>query len=357
MFALAALATPTLAQRTVDVWTATLSPKIVSNHPQIYALGCFNLSNLAGTVRCSSTNTLSEDEFTHDSTDYTVTHVALVAPHSPSGGNLAFRLNVGRALNNSFTLIVDGTSFPLADALGTGTNNMTWRSTSLSWTVGTDVSVRLTGPDTNDPPMFSATTADRSVAENTAAGQDVGAVLTATDTDGDMPTNTLEGADAASFDIVTTSGSAQIRTKTGVTYNHEARPTYTVMVKADDGKGGADTVTVTITVTDVNEPPGVPAAPSVAATSGSTTSLDVTWTAPSNTGPAITSYDLQYREGASGNFTDGPQGVTGLSAAIGSLMPDTSHEVQGARHQRRGRRRLVVCGDRADRRPRPLGGW
>ena len=76
------------------------------------------------------------------------------------------------------------------------------------------------------------------------------------------------------------------------------------------------------------DPPGRPAAPSVSATAGSGTSLDVTWAAPSNTGPAITSYDLQYREGTSGNFTTGPQNVTGTSAAIGSLTLNTSYEVQ-----------------------------
>ena len=164
------------------------------------------------------------------------------------------------------------------------------------------------------------------MAENTAAGQNVGAALTATDADSDTLTYTLEGTDAASFDIV--SGSGQIRTRTGVTYNHEAKSTHTVVVKADDGNGGTDTIAVTITVTDVDEPPGQPAAPSVSATAGSTTSLDVTWTAPTNTGPAIASYDLQYRAGTSGNFTNGPQNVTGTSAAIGSLMASTSYEVQ-----------------------------
>ncbi len=39
-------------------------------------------------------------------------------------------------------------------------------------------------------------------------------------------------------------------------------------------------------------------------------------------------YDLQYRQGTSGNFTTGPQNVTGTSASIGSLTPNTSYEVQ-----------------------------
>ena len=40
-----------------------------------------------------------------------------------------------------------------------------------------------------------------------------------------------------------------------MTYDHEAKPRYTVTVKADDSNGGTDTIEVTITVTDVNEAP------------------------------------------------------------------------------------------------------
>ena len=182
----------------------------------------------------------------------------------------------------------------------------------------------------NSDPTFPMSTAARSVVENTAGGQNVGAVLTASDSDGDTLTYTLEGTDAASFelDTTTTPGSAQIQTKTGVSYDHEVKSSYTVEVKADDNNGGTASVTVTITITDVNEPPGRPAAPTVMATAGSTTSLDVSWNAPTNTGPNIDNYDLQYREGTSGGFTDGPQDVTGTSAAIPSLDAGTSYQVQ-----------------------------
>ena len=113
--------------------------------------------------------------------------------------------------------------------------------------------------------------------------------------------------DASSFSIVSTSG--QIRTRPGVTYDYETTPSYTVIVKADDGNGGTDTVTVTIDLTnDVNERPLAPATPRVTATPGTPDSLTVSWSAPSNTGrPDISSYDLQYREGTSGDFTPGPQ--------------------------------------------------
>ena len=84
----------------------------------------------------------------------------------------------------------------------------------------------------------------------------------------------------------------------------------------------------TITLTNVIEPPDRPAAPSVTATAGTTDSLSVNWTAPSNTGPAIDNYDLQYREGTSGSWINGPQNVSGTSATIGSLTTSTSYQVQ-----------------------------
>ena len=255
--------------------------------------------------------------------------VTWTAPTNTGPAIASYDLQYREGTSGSFTAgpqNVTGTSAAIASLMANTSHQVQVRATNAegdgAWSFpGTG----RTGTG-NNAPEFSANTAARSVAENTAAGQNVGAVLTATDIDSDTLTYTLEGADAASFDIVSTSG--QIRTKAGVTYNHEAKSTHTVIVKADDGNGGTDTVTVTITVTDVAEPPGRPAAPSVAGTAGSATSLDVTWTAPTNTGPAITSYDLQYREGTSGSFTDGPQNETGTSAAIASLMASTSHQVQ-----------------------------
>ena len=220
----------------------------------------------------------------------------------------------------------DGITVP---SLVVGDNEIIVTVTAEDPTATQTYTVTVTRAAANSDPTFSSSTADREVAENTAAGQDVGAVLTATDADMDTLTYTLEGADQTSFDLVTTSGSAQIRTKTGVTYNHEVKSSYTVVVKADDGNGGtAATVTVTITITDVNEPPERPAAPMVTATAGSTTSLSVSWTAPATTGPDIDDYDLRYREGTSGGWTNGPQNQTGTSAAIGSLDAGTSYQVQ-----------------------------
>ena len=179
----------------------------------------------------------------------------------------------------------------------------------------------------NEPPEFSSPTATREVPENTAANTNIGAALpAATDADNDPLTYTLEGTDAASFGF--DAATRQLSTKSGVTYDHETKPSYSVTLKADDDNGGSDTLAVTITVTDVEEPPDRPAAPSVTATAGTTDSLSVNWTAPSNTGPAIDNYDLQYREGTGGSWTDGPQNVSGTSATLGSLTESTSYQVQ-----------------------------
>ena len=106
----------------------------------------------------------------------------------------------------------------------------------------------------NRPPAFDSATATREVPENTEAGENIGAPVTATDPDtGNTLTYTLEGADLDSFDIDSASG--QIQTKPGVTYDHETKSGYSVTVKADDNNSGTATIDVTITVTDVDEPP------------------------------------------------------------------------------------------------------
>ena len=156
----------------------------------------------------------------------------------------------------------------------------------------------------------------------------IGAVVTATDPDNDTLSYTLEGTDAGKFTIVSSSG--QIRTQVGESYDYETDTSYAVTVKATDTGGGSAVITVTINVTNnTTEKPLAPAAPTVAATSGVTMSLDVTWTVPLNTGrPAITSYDLQYRKGDNGNWSNGPQDQAGTSASIPGLDGNAQYQVQ-----------------------------
>ena len=113
-----------------------------------------------------------------------------------------------------------------------------------------DVTITVTGE--NEPPVFADATTTREVPENSRAGTNVGSAITATDEDNDSLTYTLEGTDASSFQIGSTSG--QIKTESGVTYDYEgSQNSYSVTVKADDKNGGTDTIDVTIDLTNVNE--------------------------------------------------------------------------------------------------------
>ena len=218
------------------------------------------------------------------------------------------------------------TGWTIADA------GLSRRTTETSWSDNDFAfGIRVNGtPPPNTAPVFSGTTATRTVPENSTVGTAVGAPVTATDADtGDTLTYSLEGTDAASFDI--DSGTGQIKTKTGVTYNYEAtKNSYSVTVKADDGNSGTDTITVTISVTDVAEQPSKPSAPSLTRVTGSATSLSASWSAPDlDGGPALTGYEMQYRAGSTGTWSNSTShGATVTTATITGLTADTAYQVQ-----------------------------
>ena len=111
----------------------------------------------------------------------------------------------------------------------------------------------------NAPPAFSSTAVLLTVAEDAAVGSDVGAAVTATDSD--TLTYKLVGAGSAAFDIDSATGQLQV----GAALDHETAGSYTVTVQASDGKSVAFKE-VTVTVTGVDEPPALSgeAAPAVA---------------------------------------------------------------------------------------------
>ena len=127
--------------------------------------------------------------------------------------------------------------------------------------VGETTNAVVTAPPTNQNPEFADATATRSVAENTPAGQNIGAPVAAVDPDNeDTLTYSLGGTDAASFDIETSNG--QLKTKDALDFDG-GQTTYSVDVSVTDSKDDYDTadtlvddtIAVTINVTDVNEKP------------------------------------------------------------------------------------------------------
>ena len=185
----------------------------------------------------------------------------------------------------------------------------------------------------NSPPTFddgkSALTLQ--VAEGTS-----GAFHTASASDPDTQdtvTYTVSGgADRASFLIDSDAGG--LKFKTAPDYESPADTggdnEYVVEVTATggtDARALTASQTITVTVTDENEPPDKPDAPTV--TGQTATSLTIGWTAPSTTGrPAISGYDVQYKTASATEWTNGPQDVTGTTATIGSLTPSTDYQAR-----------------------------
>ena len=197
----------------------------------------------------------------------------------------------------------------------------------------------------NTRPQFDDNLNDSpEVDENTPPGTNIGDPYTATDPDeaslefGDTLTYSLEGEDAASFNLDPLTG--QLSTKAPLDY--EETSSYSVTVKVEDSGGGTDTIMndtsqVGIRVRDVVEPPAAPIAPTV--TSGpdndsttiqdeSTTSLKVVWHGPENVGDGVDRYDVQYKKSTDTSFTDHTHNTTATTATIGELVADTSYQVR-----------------------------
>ena len=198
-------------------------------------------------------------------------------------------------------------------------------------------SVLATEDDNDEPnaaPTFSSA-ATFSVAENAPA---VGTVAAADADASDSITGyaLAGGADQAQFSIDTNTGALTFKSAPNFEAPTDAASTdpandagnneYIVVVRATGGAGDREMTadqTITVTVTDEVEAPAAPATPTISAETA--TGFTVTWTAPANTGPAITDYAVQYREGTSGAWTnaghsgttpdrdaDGPDGGDGL---------------------------------------------
>ena len=136
----------------------------------------------------------------------------------------------------------------------------------------------------------------------------------------------LEGPDKRSFNIERFAGAIRANR----TYNYEAdKHTYSVTVRAANGKGESDTIDVTINLTDVKERSGTPLPPTVNANPDSNTSLDVSWKKPKlKGGPDIVRYGLQYRELPVGAWANQPHSGTATTATITGLTPGTEYQVR-----------------------------
>ena len=116
--------------------------------------------------------------------------------------------------------------------------------------------------DANEPPRFlEGESAERSIAENALASATVGVPIAASDPEGDSLTYSLaSGGDSDQFTVSTSTG--QLSVATGAALDYESKPVLEVTLQvsdekdADDNQDAAvdDTITVSINLTNIDEP-------------------------------------------------------------------------------------------------------
>ena len=195
---------------------------------------------------------------------------------------------------------------------------------------GSPFTATVTIKEPNRPPAIT-TTSPITANEN----RTVIATLEATDPNDDPITgwSITSGADSALFNL-TNGGVLSFKTAP----DHEnpmdagSNNGYEIEVTASDGTDNSDPLTITVNVTDLNEPPGAPTGLSVSPNEENpTTALDVTWTAPDITGiPEVTGYNVQYRVQGDTNWTthDFLSDGNTTKTTVPNLASNTTYQVQ-----------------------------
>ena len=151
----------------------------------------------------------------------------------PTTGQIKTQASLDYETKNSYTVIVTASDGVL--------------------TASISVAISIVDVDENRGPVFPGSRTTRSVAENTPAGVSIGIPVSATDADGDTLTYSLDGTDASSFGVLSTSG----QLKTRALLDYETKNDYLVTVTVSDGALTAS-ISVAITIIDVDEVPPEP---------------------------------------------------------------------------------------------------
>ena len=120
-----------------DVWCATLNVKSLNDGH----VGCANSRPLSQrTKRCSNSSSLDDDDFTHDSTDYSVTVV-----RERNNGTLEIDFDEDlTTATQSLVLHVGSRTFAFQDADTKNVRRRGWNNAGLNWSAGDSVALNLT---------------------------------------------------------------------------------------------------------------------------------------------------------------------------------------------------------------------
>ena len=224
-----------------------------------------------------------------------------VVEHGDTGIRVSYTVPTGVGAN------------PIRDAVGNDALGLSNRSVTNT-TDAPNTAPQITSPSSFDVPENQAMVM-RLVARDTDPGDEV------------TRWTIVGGADQGQFTITSDTGDLSFRTAPD--FEAPGDNEYEVRVEVSSGAGARELEaeqTFTLRVTDEREPPAIPEALTF---SGETAeSMTLNWSEPDNTGPAISDYDVQYREKGTGRFIDGQHAGPGLSLMLDDLEPATGYEVQ-----------------------------
>ena len=248
-----------------DTHTVTINVADENEPPQFAA-------DAATTIEVSedtSTGTDIGDAYTatdpeNDTLTYSLTGADASSLQVDSNGQLQLSEALDHESDSSLSVIIQ-----VSDSEDRSGNTETNPEIDDTHTVTITVTNVFEDPEFDEEIPQGQSSITRSVPENTAAGQNIGAPVSASDDEETSLTYELGGTDAASFAIDTSTG--QIKTKDAL--NYESQSSYSVTVSVGDGKDDQNTVEdppsmdthidVTIEVTDLNEKPVFDATPPV----------------------------------------------------------------------------------------------
>ena len=180
------------------------------------------------------------------------TVVGTAAARDLDGGPLTYALTAG---NTGGAFALDDTSGALTvagalDHATTATHSLTLTASDAHGGMAT-TTVTVTVTDVPPPPVFGAPSYSFTVAEDSAVGTQLGTIR-ATVAGGAAVTHALTAGNTDDrWTIDATTGELKV----AGTLDYETTPSYLLMVEARSGPAAAAAVPVTITVTNVDEPP------------------------------------------------------------------------------------------------------
>ena len=202
-------------------------------------LGCNN----ADTVRCDNVSNLTDDDFSYNSADYTITAIVLnngvfsvnFDPALPEALVSALTLRVGIEKTVDGKEVVEFTTFAFSDGtLSSGGKNLAWSGSAMTWAENADIHLVITSSQDFAELTFGSTTID---AKTFTAGAPT-------------PKHSLSLDEVIGLKLPMAMGGGYLHTYTATGLPAGLSMSYDLIIRGTPEAATASPATVTYTVTD-----------------------------------------------------------------------------------------------------------